>query len=216
VTPETPDHRHIEIVINNRAYEAPSASMTGREIKQLANAPIEYLLFRVVGAPDQAPGGNDEQVADDQRIDLKPGTRFRVVNAATFGGQIELPPLLSRHIRQLERNGFQVDIEVNLTNPSQFLVILKPYALPPGWNRATTPLMVMTDVSYPNSRMDMFWVEPGLALASGAIPKSGDAIEIYNNKSWQRFSWHTKTWTVGLDDLISYLQTIDLRLKELV
>jgi len=75
----------ITILINNRPYKAPKPQMTGREIKELAGGPLEYLLVLVVKAPDPVAGGDDEQINDDQVKDLKSGMHFRIVNPATFG-----------------------------------------------------------------------------------------------------------------------------------
>lgn len=75
----------ITILINQKPYEVPKEQMTGREIKQLAGGPVEYLLVLVVKKPDEQAGGDDQQVQDDQVIALQSGMRFRIVNPAVFG-----------------------------------------------------------------------------------------------------------------------------------
>lgn len=75
----------IKILINNRPFDAPKASMNGREIKELAGEPIDYLLVLVVKDPDPVAGGDDQIINDEQVVELKSGMRFRVVNPATFG-----------------------------------------------------------------------------------------------------------------------------------
>ena len=81
------DHK-ITIVINQKSYEAPKPSMTGREIKELGGGPLDYWLILVVKSPDPAVGGDDKQIQDEEVVDLKSGMRFRIVNPATFGHQI--------------------------------------------------------------------------------------------------------------------------------
>lgn len=75
----------IIIHINSKPYEAPKPVMTGREIKELAKGPPEYLLVLVVGEPDEVAGGDDKIIADNESVDLKSGMRFRIINPATFG-----------------------------------------------------------------------------------------------------------------------------------
>ena len=78
------DHK-ITILINQKPYEAPKPSMTGREIKELGGGPLDYWLILVIGSPDPAAGGDDKQIRDEEAVDLKSGMRFRIVNPATFG-----------------------------------------------------------------------------------------------------------------------------------
>jgi hypothetical protein len=77
--------KKITILINNRPYEAPKPSMTGREIKELGGGPMDYWLILVIKSPDPKAGGDDKQIQDEEVVDLKPGLRFRIVNPATFG-----------------------------------------------------------------------------------------------------------------------------------
>ncbi|MGA2466849.1 MAG: multiubiquitin domain-containing protein [Thermodesulfobacteriota bacterium] len=77
--------KKITILINNRPYEAPKPSMTGREIKELGGGPMDYWLILVVKSADSAAGGDDKQIQDEEVVDLKSGMRFRIVNPATFG-----------------------------------------------------------------------------------------------------------------------------------
>jgi len=75
----------ITILINNRPFKAPKPEMTGREIKELAGGPLDYLLVLVVKDPDPVAGGDDQIINDNQPVTLKDGMRFRIVNPATFG-----------------------------------------------------------------------------------------------------------------------------------
>ena len=83
--PEDVKEHKITILINNRPFEAPKASMTGLEIKQLGGGPTDYWLILVVKSPDEVAGGDDIQIQDEQVVELKSGMRFRIVNSATFG-----------------------------------------------------------------------------------------------------------------------------------
>ncbi len=79
------NEEHINILINNKPYKAPKPSMTGKELKELAGGPLEYLLVLVIKNPDEAAGGDDQIIIDDQVVDLKSGMKFRIVNPAVFG-----------------------------------------------------------------------------------------------------------------------------------
>ena len=83
---ETKDKKaNITILINQRPYKAPKSSMTGKEIKELAGGPINYLLVLVVKDPDPVAGGDDRIITDGDVVELSSGMRFRIVNPATFG-----------------------------------------------------------------------------------------------------------------------------------
>lgn len=75
----------ITILINNKPYHVTKSQMTGREIKELAGGPMDYLLVLVVKAPDPTAGGDDQNIGDDQTVAFKSGMRFRIVNPAVFG-----------------------------------------------------------------------------------------------------------------------------------
>jgi len=75
----------ITILINGKPYKAPKSVMTGKEIKELGNGSLEYLLVLVIGEPDEVAGGDDKIITDNESVELKSGMRFRIVNPATFG-----------------------------------------------------------------------------------------------------------------------------------
>lgn len=82
---QTTDGKPINIIVNNKPFKAPKNPMTGREIKELAQATLNHLLVLVVKDPDPIAGGDDKIINDSDSIELKSGMRFRVVNPATFG-----------------------------------------------------------------------------------------------------------------------------------
>lgn len=81
----SPPEEKITILINQKPFHVNSSSLTGKEIKELANEPLEKLLVKVVEAPDPVAGGDDIIIGNDEIVELKSGMRFRIVNAATFG-----------------------------------------------------------------------------------------------------------------------------------
>lgn len=123
--------------------------------------------------------------------------------------KVALPPLLEEHINFLRTKGFEIEVNEG----KEICVVLKNYPVPiKFWDKEKTDLLVIAHPTYPNAKMDMFWVDPPLALKSG---KSLNAVtpETKCNKNWQRFSWHVQSWNPAIDNLITYLNTIDHRLN---
>ena len=128
---------------------------------------------------------------------------------------MSLPPQLEADIKVLREQGFDVSACRDSANDNRIFIVFEEYPLPLGWNKKETHLLLITDVSYPNSKLDMFWVGPDLLLDGNKIPQAGDTIETYMDKSWRRFSWHVQKWNPAIDNVRSYLDTVDARLKQL-
>lgn len=129
---------------------------------------------------------------------------------------MSLPPQLESDVILLNEQGFQVSSHREPPAGNRIYIVFDRYPLPKGWNKTDTRLLLITDVSYPNSKLDMFWVDPDLALDGGKIPQAGDAIENYLGQQWRRFSWHVNKWNPAVDNLVSYLGTVNARLKQLL
>lgn len=123
-----------------------------------------------------------------------------------------LPPLLTQHVEELKSQDY--DIEVSESS-SEICIVFKNYPLPIGiWNRDKSDLLVITNAAYPNSKMDMFWVTPGLTLKDGRPPEAGNTQENHGGKDWQRFSWHPGPWDPARDNLVTYLEVVNHRLHQ--
>lgn len=73
---------HITIHVNNKVFQTDQASMTGAEIKALANVPAGYELFLV---HDQGGAKPDEQIPSDRRVELRSGMKFRAIPPGNQG-----------------------------------------------------------------------------------------------------------------------------------
>lgn len=204
--------KKITILINNKPFEALRPSMSGRDIKELGGGPMDYWLILVVKSADEAAGGDDKQIQDEELVDLKSGLRFRIVNPATFG--LGLPPQLHADIESLREDGFSIEARRDAPGGARIYILISDYSLPRGWNKTRTMLLIIADVSYPNSKLDMFWTEVDLKLQDGRVPQAGDAIENYLGQQWRRFSWHVQQWNPAVDNLRTYLGTVDARLQQ--
>jgi hypothetical protein len=123
---------------------------------------------------------------------------------------MSLPPQLETDLHSLRDLGYVVNAS---REGNRIFVIFEDYPLPNGWNKNKTKLLIMSDISYPNSKLDMFWVDEDVRLENGAMPQ-GCAIENHLNSKWNRFSWHVQKWNPAVDSIITYLGTVDYRLMQ--
>ena len=125
---------------------------------------------------------------------------------------MDLPPQLETDLKALQDDGWEVTTH---RDGNRVFILFAKYPLPPGWNKGETRLLLIADISYPNSKLDMFWVDPDLQLEGGKIPQAGDSIEAYIGQQWRRFSWHVQKWNPAVDNVITYLNTVNARLRHL-
>lgn len=119
-----------------------------------------------------------------------------------------LPPLLQDHISQLISKGYKIEV----CGETEYCIVFKDYPIPEHiWNRNKVDLLILAHPTYPNSKLDMFWVNPPIALKDGRTPNAGGNIEEHCGKTWQRFSWHASVWNPSFDNLISYLEFVNAR-----
>ena len=85
-----------------------------------------------------------------------------------------IPEELLNEIANLQKVGYQ--IETNLVGQRVY-IIFKDFLLPPGFNLVKTDLLIWTNTNYPSCAFDMFWVNQGLLLSNGVIPKNAQLIQ---------------------------------------
>lgn len=123
---------------------------------------------------------------------------------------MQIPPLLQEHIETLEQEGHNIEIFFD----SEIHIVFKGYKIPAKiWNRDKIDLLVITHPTYPNAQMDMFWVNPPISLKSGKPIQAADTFEDKLGINWLRFSWHVQSWNPGKDNLITYLDVVNDRLR---
>jgi hypothetical protein len=89
--------------------------------------------------------------------------------------------------------------------------------LPQGWSKASTAVHFWAQPGYPYAKLDCFWVDPDLRLATGAMPQSsgfGNGPAVLSGHVW--FSWHTDHWNPGRDDFLTWMASIRERLNKVV
>ena len=98
-------------------------------------------------------------------------------------------------------------------------ILFRAFALPPGWDRESTELLVLIPAGYPITPPDNFFVRNGLRTESGAPPGNYEENQDILGESWAQFSYHAAEWspTDGVgdgDSLLTFMVAIERRLKE--
>jgi hypothetical protein len=96
-------------------------------------------------------------------------------------------------------------------------IVIRGYALPPGFDVATSDLLVRLPLGFPDAVPDMWWFDPPLRIArTGAMPPASEVIETHLGRSWQRWSRHfpTGAWRPGRSGLESFFALIRKELNK--
>jgi hypothetical protein len=98
-----------------------------------------------------------------------------------------------------------VSTESNMT-----CVVLPAFALPPGFDRSQSDLLLRLNAGYPDVAPDMWWFDPPVKRADGQTIPATEVVEQHLGRSWQRWSRHFANgqWQSGIDGLESYLALI--------
>ena len=199
----------LPIFINRRKFEVDEVEATAREILAIAGLGEGYDLLLLQGEGDPTGG---RCILADETVELRSGLHFNAIPGnCTFGGGAEAPPLLVEHARELaDALGREVTVH---QEGSQVFIIVRSAPLPNEiCSRDSSDVLLLADVQYPASAMDMFWTESDVTLADGAIPSDISSVESYLGRQWRRWSWHRNgTWTPGVDDLLSHWAFVEAR-----
>lgn len=89
-------------------------------------------------------------------------------------------------------------------------ITLPVFALPEGYDRANSDLLLRLHLGYPDIPPDMWWFDPPIRPANGRVIPATELIEHYLGRSWQRWSRHLPAgqWKSGIDGIESYLALI--------
>lgn len=95
--------------------------------------------------------------------------------------------------------------EANMT-----CVVLPDFALPPGFDRSQSDLLLRFNAGYPDVAPDMWWFDPAVKRADGQAIPATEVVEQHLGRTWQRWSRHFANgqWHSGIDGLESYLALI--------
>jgi len=119
---------------------------------------------------------------------------------------------LDRDVERLAGLGYQIEV---LCDGLQVGVVVCGYPLSKGaYSAGQTDILLRTDLAYPQSAMDMLWVDQDLTLANGSIPAGGESLEVLFGRTWRRLSWHRNLpWKPGRDELVGHFEFCVARLQ---
>jgi hypothetical protein len=208
-------HLQIHIFINRRPIEVSAGDMTAQDILKAGDYGPDYQLFMLRGEGDPTGG---QLLAPTDVVLVAGGMHFRAIPGnATFGSAREAAlssvgnELLEEDLARLHGQGFRFEI---VCAGAEVGIVVHDVRLPDGvYSRRSTDMLLKTTVLYPQSEMDMFWVQPEVLLASGAEPVATN-LEVHFGRTWRRFSWHRNCpWVPGRDDLLTHLEFARARLE---
>lgn len=115
----------------------------------------------------------------------------------------------------LEARGqvYQIVSEANM-----ICVVLPGFALPAGYDRTQSDLLLRLSPGYPDVPPDMWWFAPPVKLPDGRAIPATDCTEQHLGRSWQRWSRHFNggQWRSGVDCLETFLALIRKELERYV
>lgn len=97
----------------------------------------------------------------------------------------------------------------------QVHIVFKGFPLA-RYNPKNADLLIIVPNGYPNTKLDMFWTHPDVALPNGGVPHKADVHEEHGGRTWQRWSRHIADgrWRPGVDNLRSYMTTVKTELAK--
>ncbi|TAL07004.1 MAG: hypothetical protein EPO07_00960 [Verrucomicrobia bacterium] len=96
-----------------------------------------------------------------------------------------------------------------------FLITVPAVKLPHGWSKQNVDVKFVVPAGYPFAKLDCFWTDPDLRLATGGNPTNTGSNAIPHvalPHLW--FSWHVGTWNPNCDSLLTYFYVIKRRLSD--
>jgi hypothetical protein len=93
------------------------------------------------------------------------------------------------------------------------LLVVPGVSVASGWSIASATVLVLVPVGYPHVKLDCFYTEATLRLATGAEPASSTIQAVFDG-SYRWFSWHLSDWDPIRASLDQYIRFCESRLKE--
>lgn len=89
-------------------------------------------------------------------------------------------------------------------------VEIPEFRLPEGFTRSTSTLLLRLNPAFPDVPPDMWWFDPPVLRADGAVIPATDHSEHHLGRPWQRWSRHLdpSQWQSGVDTMESFIAII--------
>lgn len=206
---EDHNHKTYEFFVDAVKYHTDQESMSGEDIKKVANIPPNYNLYL-----EEDGNTADREISDVEGVTMSGRIKhFYAVPPATFGLRTINDEL--KAIKNIHNPNATIE---QLPNGSH-LVALPNVKLCQGWNMEEVRVLFVAPPGYPTAQPDCFWVEPmGLRLQGGGTPQASNDSNVIpgDNKSDRKatwFSWHLQSWDPQRDTLATYVNVIMQRLS---
>jgi len=207
------DNPHLRKSVNFVMNEHPVTQDSG-----LYHAKLRFEQLAAFDPEFRAGDGLFAELRDLPDAQITPGMRLLVQDHDRFYtspcGNVGFGANLHADLEVLRSNYGVVEC---LDEGTRAFVIIRDMPLSSHWNRTSTQLLVQVPQGYPLAAMDMFWVTPGLRLSDGRVPQSGDQVETFAGREWQRFSWHYGPgygWNPAVDRLVTHVRFARTRLAQ--
>lgn len=125
---------------------------------------------------------------------------------------MSLPP---SDIEYLNERGIAYEV---VAESGMTCIVIRDWALPGGFDRNASDLLLRLVAGYPDVHPDMWWFSPAVHLIDGSELPATNVVESYLGRRWQRWSRHfgPAQWQSGVDGLESYLALIRQHLERSV
>jgi hypothetical protein len=192
-----PEKHSIHIFINRTKYEVVQADQNGQSLKELGGISLGDVLFL------QQPG-EDKVIRNDTHIAVKDGDHFHSSPPADYGS-----------VAVTVEGWVPAEGPTQLRQPDGWTFLMfERFSIPPDYTPASVRLLVKLPPGFPDAAPDMFWVQPPVCLAGGAVP-AGTTMETVLGEPWQRFSWHLQpgSWRPGISELRDFMRCVRARFE---
>jgi len=195
--------RSVHFRVNDDKVESDDPTLTGAQIKALAEIPLADELFLETKC-------GDEVVPNDATVLVRNKDRFHSMPSPQFGAadqkQRQIDEVLALH-----------EGEARPTPNGAIHLVLRDFAVPPGYSHENASVLVKLPKLFPDAAPDMFWLRPAVELNNGQAPKA-TSMEVIDGEPWQRFSWHLKqgSWRPGVSTLRDFIRAVIGRLTRAV
>lgn len=204
----------IKIKIDGKMYEVNYASMTGKELLELAGK-RPYTKY---GISKRVKGNRLVPVGYDEEVDLSESGLEKFITLPyeqTEGKGLERAFSFNEEDTFfLEKQGFPYEM---IKEGAAHWLLIHEFPIPEGYNIDKVTAAISIPGGYPDTQLDMVYFYPPLSLNSGkAIPATNCMVKI-RDKQYQRWSRHftaQNPWRAGIDNLNTFWLYIQNWLKK--
>ena len=105
------------------------------------------------------------------------------------------------------------DAQVTKQPDGSLHIEVSKVALPDGWNKAQTRVLVIVPIGYPTAKPDGLEADHDLRLANGDMPRGAGEKTIGETK-WLHFCWQPNPWDHDRESLWRYIKFAESRFRE--